>query len=1121
VVDALPPAGRRAAKDLFLRLVIATDLTEPVRQRIPRATLAADPATEAVLDALVRTRLVIADADTVEVAHEAVCRAWPRLRDWLEQDREGIRVRQHLRRAAQDWDQSGHEPSELYRGARLAAAVEWAAGDVELNPTERAFLDAGATLRNTEERVAHDQLRRQQRTNRRLRTALAGVGVLLVLALVAGLIAWRQRSRADTQADLARSEAERADTQAGIAQTEADRADEEATVARSRELAAAAVSVLADDPTLSKLLAVTAASFGEPTTESIAALHQAWAADPVVNRLPPPPQPLNGTYASIDPSGSHAVIGGGGDLTASWNHLEVVDPRTGDLEWTFDPPYFSANPVRPLFSPDGSAVVTGVVWVQKPWERPEPDPQSVGAFFLDAGTGEIVQHVDVGRCGGIVSAMSATELLVKTLRGRSEQTCDWLAGPIAVELIDLANGQRRVLTADGTAGWDGTALSADGRYVAFDDLATGRAEVMDVSSGRTVLSFESDDRFVRALNGKGSLLAYGDPIEVWDVASGKMVAKYPGHEGATYFATFDNTGAGVYSTGEDGNLHHWDARTGQPIAVLPKIGQLNVSAAAGGIMLVNASNSTTNVVDTRVRGEVGAIETCPGSVLRDSLEVAAGIVVVGMDCDGDNDATTYVADVETGEVLYTLTGQGGRALSISPDGTRFVRQEAHGAMVGTLTIRDLATGETIVKLDGLCGFDAGSTRSPDEAEGCRPYPQSPFALMSERLRWSPDGKMLASGSPGGAIVWDTATGDMLHAEVAPPTALWFRAAQDNYAFDTIFSPDSSRLIVSGNFEVRSLRTDTWELESQTVNNAIGGYTLGFFGYSADGSSLLAEGRAGGDPGGTLQWLDPESLESEREVWPTHEAGVESRAVSPHSSLVATGAADGLVRLWDARTGVLVHEIPFGGARVAGVDFVDETHLAVALDGGNVLLVTIDPAELLDIVRRSLARGFTEAECDRFGFGDDCPTLVQLRGQRPDADDPSVINGTYRLGWTIDELVTATIDAYPEENVTRELAETIWSGTYGMQKPGRHTLRLADGRFDHTVTSDDGALTTCTGSYRVVDARVEFVSERGGCEPRRVFNAAFEVSDDELRFTDYIGDPTEYVLFSSKPWQRSD
>ena len=203
VVDALPPEGLKAARELFLRLVIPTDTGDPIRQRVPHADLAVDAATASVLDALVASRLVITDQGTVEVAHEAVCRAWPRLHDWLDEDRDGIRIHQHLSRSAQEWEHSGREPSELYRNPRLAAALEWAAGDVELNPTELAFLDASAAQRDADEHAARDQLRRQQRTNRRLRGALAGVGVLLVLALIAGLVALRQRNRADSQSQRA------------------------------------------------------------------------------------------------------------------------------------------------------------------------------------------------------------------------------------------------------------------------------------------------------------------------------------------------------------------------------------------------------------------------------------------------------------------------------------------------------------------------------------------------------------------------------------------------------------------------------------------------------------------------------------------------------------------------------------------------------------------------------------------------------------------------------------------------------------------------------------------------------------------------------------------------------
>ena len=67
-----------------------------------------------------RARLVTSDDDTVELAHESLARAWPRLRGWLDDDVEGQRILRHLAGAADTWDTMGRPDSELYRGVRLA-----------------------------------------------------------------------------------------------------------------------------------------------------------------------------------------------------------------------------------------------------------------------------------------------------------------------------------------------------------------------------------------------------------------------------------------------------------------------------------------------------------------------------------------------------------------------------------------------------------------------------------------------------------------------------------------------------------------------------------------------------------------------------------------------------------------------------------------------------------------------------------------------------------------------------------------------------------------------------------------------------------------------------------------
>ena len=123
VFARLDPVGQGIAKDLFLRLTALGEGTEDTRRRARRTELlhGRDPEpVEAVLNELVRARLVILDEDSAQVAHEALIREWPMLRRWLAEDREGLRTHRRLTDAANDWDTLDRHPGALYRGARLA-----------------------------------------------------------------------------------------------------------------------------------------------------------------------------------------------------------------------------------------------------------------------------------------------------------------------------------------------------------------------------------------------------------------------------------------------------------------------------------------------------------------------------------------------------------------------------------------------------------------------------------------------------------------------------------------------------------------------------------------------------------------------------------------------------------------------------------------------------------------------------------------------------------------------------------------------------------------------------------------------------------------------------------------
>jgi hypothetical protein len=192
-----------AARRILLRLAGPGEGEAMVRRRVPldEVSPSGDERARQVLDVLADHRLLTKGAASVEVAHEALLREWPRLRDWLEDDVQGRVLHRHLIGAAQEWAAGGRDPGELYRGARLTGALDWARDhDADLNQLEREFLDASRAAAEREVAEARRRAEREARTSRRLRGLLAGLAAVLAMALVAGGLALSLRGRAERQA---------------------------------------------------------------------------------------------------------------------------------------------------------------------------------------------------------------------------------------------------------------------------------------------------------------------------------------------------------------------------------------------------------------------------------------------------------------------------------------------------------------------------------------------------------------------------------------------------------------------------------------------------------------------------------------------------------------------------------------------------------------------------------------------------------------------------------------------------------------------------------------------------------------------------------------------------------
>jgi serine/threonine protein kinase/DNA-binding SARP family transcriptional activator/WD40 repeat protein len=203
IVAAGGPDDDAEVRRIFGRLVTFGEGAEDTRRRALRSEFGDGERTAWLLDAFVSARLLTTDRDpatrepTVEVAHEALLRDWPRLRTWLAEDRDLRRSVGAIGVAATVWDRGGRQASDLYRGGRLARATEIAETNPDwLRPLDHEFLDESR-------HQAEEDRSLEQRRVRRLRRLVGGTAAALVVALAAGGVAYTQQRRADRAAEAA------------------------------------------------------------------------------------------------------------------------------------------------------------------------------------------------------------------------------------------------------------------------------------------------------------------------------------------------------------------------------------------------------------------------------------------------------------------------------------------------------------------------------------------------------------------------------------------------------------------------------------------------------------------------------------------------------------------------------------------------------------------------------------------------------------------------------------------------------------------------------------------------------------------------------------------------------
>ncbi|MFD4522922.1 helix-turn-helix domain-containing protein [Streptomyces sp. NPDC058470] len=824
VFARLYPTEQRTIRRILMRLVHVADDTGATRRRMSRTALMermadADGAANA-LDAFVRARLITMDSDTVEITHEALLHAWPRLRGWIHADRAGLLIHQQLTHAVDEWERERRDPSVLYRGTRLDTVRSWAAesdGRNRLSPQEEEFLRASQAEEDGREKQARHQVRLQQQL---LLTLL----VLLLLAVTAGGLAYRERS--------------------GALQQE--------RVARSQALAVRSTSLAAGQPEASMLLAQEAYR-AQATPEARGALLSTQS-QPFIARLGGHTGPVN-AVAFAPENRSLATASSDGTVTLR----RVSDRRTTA---TFTVP----GRVRSVaFSPDGRLLAaTSTEGPVRMWGTADHRTKAVlaasskgalavafdprGGTLAVATADGTVQLWDTAREDGPVASLTGHTRSVNALAYAPDgRTLASVGADRTVRLWDTVRARPLAVLKGHTDDVLGVAFAPDGQSVATGGVDR-TVRLWDVRSRRLTMTLAGHTDDVNAVaytpDGATVVSAGGDgTTRLWDVRNGLLTSTLAGHTDYVMGVAVDSTGKLLATAGFDQSVVFWNL--GGPVLTSHPFTEFWQSAySPDGKLLATADADHTvrlwDVADRRI------VATLTGH--REAVFSVAFAPDGRTLASAGSDGTIRLWDVATRRQLTALTGHEGGVFSVvfAPDG----RLLASAGSDGTIRLWDVATRRPLATLTGHTDFANDVAFSPDGrtlASAGDDLTVRLWDVAARRLSatltghtgavrsvaFSPDGGQLASSGNDGTIrLWDVRR----HRFVAALTG------HTSSVRGIDFSPDGRMLASSGSD--RTVRL--WDVAERRLWASLTGHTNAVWGivFSPDGRTVASSSNDG-------------------------------------------------------------------------------------------------------------------------------------------------------------------------------------------------------------------------------------------------------------------------------------
>lgn len=740
----LDPPEQEAARRVLLALIRVGEGTVATRRRAALADLV--PAGEEggavarVLQVLTDARLLIVGTratgeSTVEIAHEALIRNWPRARQWIDDNRELLLWRGRVGPLVAQWSANLRDSGYLLRGAPLAEAQRWLGERrADLTPEERGFIRESARLRAL--------------TQRRSVIGTAAISLVLLVLTVWALRQWKSAARAG-----------------------------EGSLARS--LALQSYNQMDDDPDLALLLSIEAGRIADnPETRGS-----------LVTVLEHNPQLRRVQHAGLEKVPVAALHGKGG-LAA------VSGPGNPLVLWDLDADRKIAVRLRRApsalaFSPDGETLATVQGAEIRRWDTatgsakgaPLRAPRALRAIAFSSAGDRLAAACDDGTL--LLWDLATSRLAGEPLRGRGKTPALALAfspdgGTLALgseeglDLVDLATGTIRGFPISSSV--SALAFSPDGQLLATG-WQNGPSAVWHVETGvkrltlavdrANDLAFSPDGRFLAAASQQGTVGLASLDANGWN-------AVLTGHRGPVQRVSFAADGT-VESCGSDGKVIRWDVEPHPALArvLAPREPVFGVAFDPAGKTL--ASCSADGVV--RLRDREGdrprAISAGDGQGIRRLSYSPDGRLLAA----GRTDGRIALWDGE-GRSLGFLSGRGDPGgpgglitdLAFTPGGETLVSGEEGGAVLLWDWKRRVSRALPVEKGRGIwdlairqdgralaLGIDGGPVELRDLAAG-RKLAVAGDSVAGPVLAFSSDGTKLVTGGGDGALrFWDSRT----------------------------------------------------------------------------------------------------------------------------------------------------------------------------------------------------------------------------------------------------------------------------------------------------------------------------------------------------------------------------